>query len=80
MVKQGIKKLKTAVTHSDLWMILTEKLTWIPALVACGVVAAWSLLAFANSLPNPYRALLLWSFIILLCCGADIVNPEGRAG
>lgn len=56
----------------DLLKILSWFETWVPSLVALGIVGFWFLFAFALSLPNPWRFILLWGMIF----GLAILAPK----
>lgn len=44
----------------SLYRILSWVETWIPSLVAVAIVAFWLVFAFALSLPNPWKSILIW--------------------
>jgi len=51
--------------------ILSWRVTWIPTLAMSGVVGFWLVYAFAHSLPNPWRSIVIWGIIF----GLVIVAP-----
>jgi len=44
----------------SLFRILSWVETWIPSLVASAIVFFWFFFAFALSLPNPWKSMLIW--------------------
>ena len=56
----------------DLLRILSWFETWVPSLVALGVIGFWSIFVFALYLPNPWRSLLIWGLIF----GSAIFTPR----
>ena len=51
--------------------ILSWRVTWIPTLAMSGVVGFWLVYAFAHSLPNPWKSIVIWGIIF----GLVIVAP-----
>jgi hypothetical protein len=56
----------------DFFKILSWFETWVPSLVALGIVGFWFIFAFAICLPNPWRSILLWGIIF----GLAILAPK----
>jgi hypothetical protein len=56
----------------DLLKILSWWETWVPALVVLGIIAFWVVFAFALSLPNPWRSIVIWGMIL----GVAALIPE----
>lgn len=79
---RGHGRLVTEIKNvlCDLMTMPTYWEAWVPTLIACSVVMIWLFFAFAHTVPNPYRSILLWLFFSILVCGVAIINPEGRAG
>lgn len=60
--RRGFVRLFSVI--KDLWVILNWWETWVPTLIALGVVCFWSFFAFALALPNPWRSILIWGVIL----------------
>ncbi|MEA2089974.1 MAG: hypothetical protein U9O89_04365 [Thermoproteota archaeon] len=58
----------------DLKTILSWFETWVPTFITMGVVGFWCLFAFAHSLPNPWRTILVWGTLL----GMVAIVPERR--
>ena len=50
----------------DLSTILSWWETWVPVLVALAIIGFWSSYAFALTLPNPWKSLIIWGMILTL--------------
>jgi len=46
--------------------------TWVPSLVALGIIGFWLIFSVALSIPNPWRFILMWGSIL----GLAIFTPE----
>jgi len=57
---------------NQLLKILSWFETWVPSLIALGIVGFWLIFAFAFCLPNPWRSILTWGIIL----GLALFTPE----
>lgn len=69
-MRKTLNNLLDVFNH--LLKILSWFETWVPSLIALGVVGFWLIFAFALSLPNPWRSILLWGIIL----GLAVFVPE----
>lgn len=57
---------------NQLLKILSWFETWVPSLIALGIVGFWLIFSVALCLPNPWRSILLWGTIL----GLAIFTPN----
>ena len=58
-----------------LFEISRWKETWILPGLACLIVGFWLAFAFALTLPNPWRAIVIWGEVL----GLAVLAPRGRS-
>ena len=61
--KRGVLGVFSVI--KDLLVILSWWETWIPPLIALGIVGFWISFAFALTLSNPWRSLIVWGLILV---------------
>jgi len=61
--KRGVLGVFSVI--KDLLVILSWWETWIPPLITLGIVGFWISFAFAFTLSNPWRSLIVWGLILV---------------
>jgi hypothetical protein len=63
-MKKALSDLSDVI--KSFFRILSWFETWVPSLVAVAIVAFWFVFAFALSLPNPWKSILVWAMFFSL--------------